>query len=225
MFLAVPVRLSSSRPSDVVPVANGLLVVANVLAFWLGWSDYWAVGRGASPVTIFTYAFAHAGPWHLLANMWVLLVFGNPVNRRLGNGYYLLTYLGTAVALGMFAWLFCGGGLIGASGAIFAIIAVALMLMPAALIEVFYIALFPITILVGLLAKPQHWVFWFIRWDNFEMRAWWGLLLVPLLELWGFVWWGANWTNLGHLLGFFCGIAAVLLLPTEITMNRRVARA
>ena len=43
------------------------------------------------------YGFSHASFWHLLFNMWALWVFGNPVNRRLGNGYYLLAYLGTIV--------------------------------------------------------------------------------------------------------------------------------
>ena len=48
-----------------------------------------------------------------------------------------------------------------------------------------------------------------------------GLLLIPFLELWGLFWSGWNWTNLGHLVGLVCGIAAVLLLPTRVTMKRR----
>lgn len=116
-----------------------------------------------------------------------------------------------------------GGYLVGASGAIFAVIMIALMLMPAARIELAYFALFPITILVALISRPAEWLYLFIRWGRFSVRAVWALLLVPLLELWSLFWSGWNWTNAGHLLGMFCGVAVVLLLPTRITMPRRAA--
>jgi hypothetical protein len=29
--------------------------------------------------------------------------------------------------------------------------------------------------------------------------------------------WGWNWTNLGHLFGFVCGFAFVLLLPDRVS--------
>lgn len=219
MFFPVPIKLRDGREFDTIPVVNGLLIVLNVLVFCLGWQPY--VGPGTGFFSIGTYAFGHAGIWHLAGNMLALLVFGTPVNRRLGNGWYLLAYLGSALTLGVFARLFCPGPLIGASGAIFAVIAIALLLMPSALIEIFYFALFPVTLLIGLIRRPQHWVFWFIRWDRFELRAWWGLFLVPFLEIWGLFWGGWNWTNLGHLFGLCCGIAVVLLLPTSISMKRR----
>jgi membrane associated rhomboid family serine protease len=225
MFIAVPIQLKKTRQPDTVPVVNGLLVAVNVLAYWLGWSAYGHVGQGTGLFSIVTYAFAHVGPWHLIGNMWVLLVFGNRLNSRLGNGYYLLSYLAAVVCVGVAGRLLVPGGLAGASGAIFAVIAMTLLLLPAALIEIFYIALFPITVLIGLLRRPPHWVFWFIRWDRFELRAWWGLLFVPLLEIWDLVVTGWNWTNLGHLLGFVCGIGITLLLPGSITMGRRPPRA
>jgi membrane associated rhomboid family serine protease len=191
MFIPIPIRLYDGREFHAIPVVNGLLVVANVLAFWLGWQ--FAVGPGTGLFSIGLYAFGHASLWHLVGNMWVLLVFGTPVNQRLGNGWYLLVYLGTVLAMGLFARLFCPGPLLGASGAIFAVVAIALMLFPSALIEIAYFALFPFTLIIGLLAKPQHWAFWFIRWDKCQIRAWWGLLLVPFLEFWGLFWNGWNW--------------------------------
>jgi membrane associated rhomboid family serine protease len=219
MFFPIPIHFRDGRGYDSIPVANGLLIVANVMAFCLGWHPY--VGPGTGILSILTYAFGHASVWHLAGNMVTLLVFGTPVNRRVGNGWYLIGYLGSALLLGIFARLFAQGWLIGASGAIFAIIAMALLLLPSALIEVFYFALFPATLLLGLIWRPKHWVFWFIRWDKIEIRAWWGLFLVPFLEIWGFLWNTWNWTNLGHLFGLFCGVAFVLLLPERISMNRR----
>jgi hypothetical protein len=87
------------------------------------------------------------------------------------------------------------------------------------------VALFPITVLAGLLRRPSHWVYWFLRWDEFPVRALWCLLIVPLLEVWSLFWSGWNWTNLGHLLGMACGVAVVLLLPRRISMGRRAVAA
>jgi membrane associated rhomboid family serine protease len=220
MFIPFPIRFHDGRAFHAIPVANGLLIALNVILFCFGYGDELSVGRGSGLFSIFTHAFGHVGVFHLVGNMLALLVFGTPVNRRLGNGFYLVVCFGTALALGVFAWLFCSGRLVGASGVVFAVIAIALMLFPSALIEVAYFALFPVTLLAGLLSRPKHWVFWFIRWDVFTVRAYWGLLLVPFLEFWGLFWSGWNWTNLGHLAGLLCGVIAVLLLPTTITLNR-----
>jgi membrane associated rhomboid family serine protease len=225
MFFLLPVQVKEPDGGQRVPFANALLIAINVLVFFLNGYLGWplAVGKGASLPTIITYGFAHADAWHLITNMWFLWLFGNPVNRRLGDGYYLLCYLGTIVALGIVAWLFAGGGLLGSSGAIFAVMLLFMMLMPRAVVRIGYVALFPFTLLVGLFSRPKHWVFWFLRWDAFEVRALIGLVLIPLLEVWSLWSWGWNWTNLGHLFGLLCGVATVLLLPTEITMNRRAA--
>jgi hypothetical protein len=93
--------------------------------------------------------------------------------------------------------------------------------MPSALVDIAYFALFPATLLVGLFLRPEHWVYWFLRWGRFTVRAWWGLLLIPFLEIWSLFWNGWNWTNLGHLFGLLCGIAVVLLLPERISIGRR----
>jgi membrane associated rhomboid family serine protease len=221
MFFILPYRLRDHSSESTVPAANAILIALNVLLFSFGWSRNWAVGPGSSLLTIIGYGFAHASIWHLAGNMWTLLVFGNALNRRLGNGYYLSLYLGTILTLGLFARLFCNGYLVGASGAIFAVIAASVLLMPSKSIELCYFAIFPITILIGLFHRPAHWLQWIIRWDRFEARMFWGLVLVPFLEFWGLFWWGWNWTNLGHILGLICGVAIVLMLPAEVSMNRR----
>lgn len=218
MFFPLPIKIRDGRNFDTIPLANSLLVALNVLIFCLGWHPH--VGRGSSPLGVVTYAFGHADVSHLAFNMLALLVFGSALNRRIGNGWYLLAYLGSATALGLFAWLVLPGPMMGASGAIFAVIAMSLLLLPMAIIEIFYFALFPVTILIGLIKPPRQWVFWFIRWDTFELRAWWGLFLVPMLELSGLGSNGWNWTNLGHLFGLACGVVFVLLLPAKVSMNR-----
>lgn len=220
MLVVIPTRVHDGARQQKVPVANGLLVALNVMCFFLGWQ--WHVGPGTGLLSMVGYGFSHASVTHLIFNMWVLLVFGNAVNRRLGNGYYLLTYLGTIVFLGIFGRMFSFDYLIGSSGGIFAVIAMFAMLLPSVLVEIGYIVVLPLTLLIGFFSRPSHWLFWLIRWDTCQLRGWWFILLVPIMQLMGLIWWSWNWTNLGHLVGFFCGIAAVLLLPAKISMRSRV---
>jgi len=225
MFFLLPIQVRGTNDRDTIPLANALIIASNVLVYFLAGAPIGlAVGRGTGVFSIITYCFAHLGPAHLLANMWLLWLFGNPVNRRLGNGWYLAAYLGTTLALGLFARLFASGLLLGSSGAIFAVLIIFCMLLPGAIVQIGGVAMLPITLLLGLIWRPKHWLFWFIRWDSFPARAWVGLILVPLLEIWGFFLWGWNWTNLGHLLGLLCGLIVVLLLPARITMGRAAAR-
>lgn len=72
--------------------------------------------------TAFTYMFAHAGAWHLLANMYALFLFGPRVEQTFGTRkftwFYLLCGLGGVV----FQMLFIRtGSLIGASAAVFGV--------------------------------------------------------------------------------------------------------
>jgi len=74
-----------------------------------------------------TYMFAHGGLTHLLVNMLGLLFFGTAVEKELGSREFILYYLLTGFLAGIFsfaAYLFTGGAyipLVGASGAIFAV--------------------------------------------------------------------------------------------------------
>lgn len=76
----------------------------------------------------FTYMFAHWGVSHLLGNMLGLFIFGIQVERELGSKEFLLYYLLTGFLAGVFSfvlYLFLGGAnvpLLGASGAVFAVL-------------------------------------------------------------------------------------------------------
>ena len=224
MFVVVPNKIETTRaPTSVKPAANAAFVIINVVAFFLQ-SAGWSLSLDSSWFSVITYGFAHASPWHLIANMYVLLLVGNPVNRRIGNFNYVWAFLGTLLFLGVTGRVVQLGPLMGSSGVIFAIIAIFLMLMPSAVVNLAYIALFPVTVLIGFLQKTESEVDWFIRWGTFQLRAVCLLLVVPIIEIWGFIWWrislGAwQWNHPAHLLGFFCGVVIVLLLPSRITMK------
>ena len=96
MLVAIPVRINDSRRFETKPVANGAVVVANVLLFVLFQTAGWSLAPGGQWWSIVSYAFAHASPWHLIGNMYVLLLVGNAVNRRVGNFYEQLAVFGEA---------------------------------------------------------------------------------------------------------------------------------
>ncbi len=228
MIVFLPIELKQAVSKTGVPTANLLLIAANVLVYLLGWS--WPVGYGSGLASILLYGFCHFNLWHLVLNMWALWLFGNPVNRRLGNGYYVLAYLGAVVAIGLVCRLFCPGLAMGASGGVFAVMTIAIILFPAARLEVAYGALFPVTLLIGLFVPPGRiWLYWFMRGGTFGLRMYWCLLLIPLMLLAQLILfrlyfglWG--WGTIGHFLGVICGIAIVLMLPTRITMPGRAAQ-
>jgi membrane associated rhomboid family serine protease len=76
--------------------------------------DYWR---------LFTAAFLHYGPFHLLMNMLALWWFGSLLERRIGSGKYLLLYIVSGLA-GSAGALIASPlqPTVGASGAIFGIL-------------------------------------------------------------------------------------------------------
>jgi membrane associated rhomboid family serine protease len=97
-----------------------------------------------------TYAFLHAGVWHLLINLFMLYLFGNEVEAEIGTRRFLLLYAFGAISGGLL-WtaLFWhwGGDLVGASSAIYAVTIAFAVLFPNRPITVplFYVFL-PVTL-------------------------------------------------------------------------------
>jgi len=96
----------------------------------------------------FTYMFAHWDISHLLVNMLGILFFGTQVERELGSKEFLLYYLLTGFLAGVFSfavYLFLGGArvpLLGASGAIFAVLLAFATIFPQA--EIYIWGIFPV---------------------------------------------------------------------------------
>lgn len=91
---------------------------------------------------VLTYMFVHGGFTHLLFNMLGLFIFGTPVERRIGSKEFLLFYLLTGVLSGVFSlisYVLAGTNvvLVGASGAIYAILLAFAVLYPTARVFIF----------------------------------------------------------------------------------------
>lgn len=91
----------------------------------------------------FTYMFAHAGITHILFNMLGIFFFGTQVEARLGSYEFLLFYGLTGLLAGLFSLGFylmtgnVGVILLGASGAVFAVLLAFATLFPDAVIFLF----------------------------------------------------------------------------------------
>ena len=84
-------------------------------------------------ISFITYMFLHVDFQHLASNMFVMFSVGRAVESEIGNMKFGLVFLGAGAFSGFAHILFNQGSatpVIGASGAIFGIIAVLLLLMP-----------------------------------------------------------------------------------------------
>ena len=147
-------------------------------------ADYFSLGEKLFP--LFSSMFLHGGWLHLIGNMWVLWIFGDNVEDRLGHlkylGFYLLSGLAAAL-LHIFTNLHSTVPTIGASGAIAGVMGAYFRFFPFARVE----TLIPPFILGPFFELPAILFlgFWFIlqfyngalslgmRGEGFAGVAWW----------------------------------------------------
>ena len=152
-------------------------------------------------LSLITFQFLHGGFLHLASNMLYLWIFADNVEDRLGHGRFLLLYLGGGVASAVMQILMSPHSsvpMVGASGAIAAVLGAYLLLFPTARI----VTLIPL------------WLFW----ETVEIPAF------IFLGLWFLLQWAQGVMTIGqvadvggvafwaHIGGFISGIAGIALL-------------
>ncbi len=210
----VLIPLSTDRPSarsaTVTPVLTGACVLVHLALAALG-SLRPDLARGIEQAgllvpgqsawyTYFSYAFLHAGFWHIAGNMLILWVFGPPVEDRFGRFGFLAFYLCGAGAAGGLHALFEGAPVVGASGAIAAVTGAFLVMFPFTHVRCWFILFFSVSVVPA---------WWFIG-----LAMLWDLVLQGMGH-------GGGVARLAHLGGYAlgAGTAAALLagglLPRE----------
>ncbi len=187
------------------PVANWLLVAANVVIFFAtSASPVWAVVErhftlNAAVPTLsqyITYQFLHGDLAHLAGNMLFLWVFGNAVCDRMGGLGYLMFYLAGGVFAGVVFTHYNHNPLLGASGSIAAVTTAFLVLFPRTRITMLLWAIivttFQLPAMVLIVVK-------IILWDN---------ILAPWFDR-GLL---SNVAYSAHLGGYAFGFVVPLLL-------------
>src|SRR5262245_61743346 len=146
------IPFSTDAPVYHWPVSTVVLIVVNVAAYIAmdtGALSDEAVqglilqfGTGLHPTQWLTTHFVHGGLLHLLGNMMFLWPFGLVVEGKVGWLRFLAIYLGIGVGYGFLLqlstlWLHNGGAL-GASAAIFGLVAISLVWAPENEMRIFY---------------------------------------------------------------------------------------
>lgn len=162
------------------PLVNWALIAVNVLVFLYelqlsasgleGFIGTWGLvparllaQPAAAWLTIFSAMFLHGGWFHILSNMWVLFIFGDNVEDRLGSAGYLVFYLLSGVAAGLLQAFILPGStqpMVGASGAIAGVLGAYLILFPGARVA----SLVPILFIFTIIEIPAlvFLLFWFV---------------------------------------------------------------
>jgi len=189
------------------PVANHLIIavacVVYALQVWCGpeaWRRF--VLTSLEPVGLFGSMWLHANVFHLAGNMVFLWVFGNAVCSKLGNGKYVLAYIGLGLAGDACHLALDGCPSLGASGAISGVVGL-------------YLILYPFN------KVSCVWVFSIFYVKSFKVGGLWLIAFRALFDVAG-VWLGlggvAYWAHLG---GTAAGAALglVLLLGRWVKME------
>ena len=199
------------------PVVNWSLIILNTLVFLyqigLSQSELFSFIRTfgmvpsqisgldpASWTTLFTNMFLHGGFFHLISNMWILYIFGDNVEDRLGSIRYLFFYILGGLAANLVQLYFAQGSsvpVIGASGAIAGVLGGYFLLFPRArVITLFLLFFFPWFVEIPAVVFLG---FWFVS------QLYSGLFSLAMpsgVQMGGIAWWA-------HIGGFIFGVLMI----------------
>lgn len=160
-------------------------------------------------LTLFTAMFIHGGWFHILSNMWVLFIFGDNVEDRLGSIGYLIFYIIAGLVANLMQALVYPTSqvpAIGASGAIAGVLGAYFLFYPTAkvltLIPIFLIPWFielPAIVFLG---------FWFVS------QLYSGLFSLGGATAGGVAWWA-------HIGGFIFGLFFALVIGGQSKASPR----
>ena len=146
----------------------------------------------------FSYMFLHGSFFHIAINMFVLMIFAPRVEEIVGRTRFLILYFASGIVSGMFYLLLTGTGsqilMLGASGAVYAIVAAFAILYPKEVIFVYFMPLPAAVVLV---------------------------LLVLMESFFGFFNLQAGVANFGHLGGLIAGAALMLYWKKKKIAERK----
>lgn len=157
-----------------------------------------------SLLSLFSHMFLHGGWVHFLSNMWILYIFGDNVEDRMGSGRYLVFYLVSGLASGLMQSVIDPSSqvpAIGASGAIAGVLGAYFLLFPGARV----VTLIPIFIIPWFVEIPALFYlgFWFVT------QLFSGIAALGATSMGGVAWWA-------HIGGFVFGALVYRLFTPRL---------
>jgi len=172
-----------------------------------------------------TSAFLHGDPWHLIANMVFLSVFADDVEDRLGSVVFASFYaLGAAVASLAHALSEPASTvpLVGASGALAAVMGAYVVWAPRQMIQTAFLPLIvPWFVMRSFFRVPRFYLVWLPAWAYVGLWAATNLfeagssMVVGSDQLGGVAWWA-------HVGGFTFGLIVAVLVGRDRSSPRRL---
>lgn len=167
--------------------------------------------------SLFTSAFLHGSLLHLVSNMIFLLVFGDNVEDQLGKVGYFLFYFGGAGVAALLHGLFEQGSpvpMVGASGAISAVLGAYIVMFPRQQVLTFIPPLLVPWLLINFLVPVRpFFALWLPAWiyiGYWALVQFWeaglGLVATPADVEQQVAWWA-------HVGGFVFGVAVAVVAP------------
>ena len=210
--------LRDNIPSATRPTVTWLIIVANLLAFFwelsgadvLPWTlvpARFTVDPAANAVTVVTAMFLHGGWLHVLGNMLNLWIFGDNVEDRLGHVRYVLLYFAGGIAAALAQVAIAPDSripMLGASGAIAAVLGAYLVLYPRASVYTW------IPLFLGIVPIPA--VVWLGLWFLLQLTS--GVASLGAES-------GGGVAFFAHVGGFVAGLVLVKLLDPGPPWRRR----
>ncbi|NOX71567.1 MAG: rhomboid family intramembrane serine protease [Candidatus Micrarchaeota archaeon] len=118
-----------------------------------------ALALNGMPWQFVTYMFMHGGVMHVTFNMFALLIFGPRVEEITGKYKFLLLYFASGIFSGLFYLLLSGPAstamMLGASGAVYAVLAAFAVLYPRDWIMIYFVPLPAAAVLVLLVVAES----------------------------------------------------------------------
>lgn len=162
-------------------------------------------------LSLLLHAFLHADPLHLIGNLFFLAVFGDNVEERLGSGRFLLFYLAAAAAAALVHGLVQPGSrqpMVGASGAVSAVLGAYILWFPTRKVQAFVVPLFLPWLIARLVMRIPRFHLWWLPawlyigyWALIQLVEASGTLAVGPVSGAGVAWWA-------HVGGFGFGLVA-----------------
>ena len=227
----IPIR--DDTPSRTTPVVTCLLILANVVVFGyelslpppalealvMRWgivpAHAWRLVSSPDPdgaarvlLPFVTSMFLHGGWLHLIGNAWILWLFGDNVEDRLGHFRFLLFYVSAGILAGLLHALLHPSShipTIGASGAIAGVMGAYFLLYPFARVTV----LIPVLFLPLIVKLPA--AVYLLIWIAIQVAGGWGSLAGGGSAVGGIAFWA-------HVGGF---VAGMLLIRKSRPRRRR----
>ncbi len=148
------------------------------------------------PWTLITHMFIHGSLTHLLFNMYVLFMFGNLLENRIGSKRFGIIYFASGIIAAIISSFFYDG-MLGASGAIMGMIGALIILMPN--LELLFFFIIP-------------------------MKLWVAGIIIFLIDVIGGVsasYVGSNVGHIAHIVGMICGLLIAYYFKKQISSFKK----